>query len=85
MPLTCKSCPIPAVIAIPRQPPAMTRIVGMRIFDPAVLALMMPVASKPTSVNPIMLEAAAPAVGANAPANGTNPPAVKLMAEAIAA
>ena len=85
MPLTCKSWPIPAVIAIPRQPPPMTRKVGMRSFDPAVLALIIPVKIKPTTVKAMMLHAALPAEGANAPAKGTRPPAVKLMADAIAA
>ena len=85
MPLTCKSCPIPAVIAIPRQPPAITRRVGIKSLEPAVFALMTPVAIKPTMVNPTMLHAAYPAEGAKAPRKGISPPAVKLSAEAIAA
>ncbi len=85
MPLTCKICPIPAVIAMPRQPPPMTRKVGMRSLEPAVLALMIPVKINPTTVKAMMLQAALPADGAKAPINGIRPPAVKLSAEATAA
>ncbi len=85
MPLTCKACPIPAVMAIPRIPPPITRSVGMRSLEPAVLALIIPVATRPRMVKPTMLEAAAPGVGAKAPAKGIKPPAVKEIADAIAA
>jgi hypothetical protein len=77
--------PIPAVIAIPSEPPIRTLSVGERIFDPAVFADTTPVSSNPARVNPTMLHALVPKVGANAPANGINPPRVNEMAEAIAA
>jgi hypothetical protein len=60
-------------------------MVGFRIADPEVRALIMPVAKSPTSVKLTMLTATAPAVGAKAPANGINPPIVKLSADATAA
>ena len=77
--------PIPAVIAIPKHPPINTRTVGANTFEPEILALTTPVKTKPQRVNPTMLQALAPRVGANAPRKGMNPPAVKLKAEAIAA
>ena len=76
---------MPAVIAIPRQPPIITRTVGFITAAPDERALMIPVAKSPNSVKPTMLNATAPAVGAKAPANGIRPPNVKLSAEAIAA
>jgi hypothetical protein len=76
---------MPAVIAIPMHPPRITRKVGAKIFEPAVLALITPVNNKPIMVNPTMLSATWPVVGANAPANGIKPPDVKAAAEAIAA
>ena len=85
MPLICRACPIPAVMAIPRQPPAMTRAVGVSNLDPAMRALNTPVKVRPMMVNATMLHAACPKDGANAPANGISPPAVKLRADAIAA
>ena len=85
MPLTCKSWPIPAVIAIPRQPPIITRNVGIAIFEPEVFALTTPVRANPRIVKIIMLIATEPVVGAKAPRNGMSPPAVKAHAEAIAA
>jgi hypothetical protein len=72
-------------MAIPRIPPPITRRVGINSFEPAVFALITPVASSPKIVKPTMLEAAAPGVGAKAPANGMSPPAVNEIAEAIAA
>ena len=77
--------PIPAVIAIPKQPPISTRTVGANTFEPEILALTKPVKTKPQIVNPTMLQALAPSVGANAPANGINPPVVKAIADATAA
>ena len=85
MPLIWRACPIPAVMAIPRQPPAITRKVGTNNLDPAVLALTAPVTTRPATVKAMMLHAALPGVGANAPRKGINPPAVKLSADAIAA
>ena len=76
---------MPAVMAMPRTPPPMTRRVGVRILEPAVRALMTPVAIRPTIVNPTMLEADAPAFGANAPTNGMRPPKVNEIADATAA
>ena len=76
---------MPAVIAIPRQPPIITRTVGFKTAAPDERALKMPVAKSPRSVKPTILKAIAPAVGANAPANGTSPPNVKLNADATAA
>ena len=76
---------MPAVIAMPRQPPIITRIVGFITAAPDERALIMPVAKRPTSVKPTMLTATAPGVGANAPTNGISPPIVKLSAEATAA
>ena len=76
---------MPAVIAMPIQPPITTRSVGVKIFEPAILALITPVTSKPTSVNPTMLSATVPVVGAKAPANGINPPEVNAAADAMAA
>jgi hypothetical protein len=70
---------------MPRHPPIITRRVGTNTFEPAVLALRMPVITKPITVKATMLQALAPRVGANAPRKGMNPPAVKLKAEAIAA
>ena len=58
------------------QPPRITRRVGAKIFDPAVFALTTPVMTNPMTVNPTMLSATWPVVGANAPANGINPPIV---------
>ncbi len=81
----CAIRPIPAVIAIPNEPPISTRSVGERIFAPAVRAEMTPVNAKPTRVKPTMLQALVPIVGAKAPAKGINPPRVKDAAEAIAA
>ena len=72
-------------MAMPNMPPPITRRVGIKILDPAVLALIIPVATRPTIVNPIMLQAAFPAVGANAPTNGIKPPKVNEIAEATAA
>jgi len=77
--------PIPAVMAIPRHPPINTRTVGANTFEPEILALTTPVKTKPQRVNPTMLHALAPRVGAKAPANGIKPPHVKAMADAIAA
>jgi hypothetical protein len=77
--------PIAAVMSMPKQPPMITRIVGIKSFEPAVLALSIPVRSKPTTVKATMLHALAPTVVAKAPKSGTNPPAVKLSAEATAA
>jgi hypothetical protein len=76
---------MPAVIAIPIQPPITTRSVGVKIFEPAILALITPVISSPARVNPTMLRATVPVVGAKAPANGIKPPDVKAAADAIAA
>ena len=76
---------MPAVIAMPKQPPIITRMVGFITAAPDERALIMPVAKSPTSVKPTMLIATAPAVGANAPANGISPPNVKLSADATAA
>jgi hypothetical protein len=67
------------------QPPKITRTVGIRILDPAVLALTIPVTTKPIIVKITMLHALAPNVGANAPRNGIHPPKVKLAADATAA
>jgi hypothetical protein len=72
-------------MAIPRIPPPITRKVGIRSFEPAVFALIIPVARRPRIVKATMLVAAAPGVGANAPANGMRPPAVNEIAEATAA
>lgn len=77
--------PIPAVIAMPKHPPIITRMVGAKTFEPDVRALTTPVNNNPAMVKPIMLHALAPNVGANAPANGIKPPNVNEMAEAIAA
>ena len=63
----------------------MTRSVGMNNFDPAVLALRIPVKTNPTIVKATMLKATLPGVGAKAPRNGTKPPAVNEIADAIAA
>ena len=76
---------MPAVIAMPKQPPIITRTVGFITAAPEVRALIRPVAKSPTSAKETMLTATAPAVGANAPAKGINPPIVKLSAEATAA
>ena len=76
---------MPAVIAIPIQPPITTRSVGVKILEPAILALITPVKSKPTRVNPTMLSATVPVVGAKAPANGIKPPDVNAAADATAA
>jgi hypothetical protein len=46
-----------AVIAIPKQPPIKTRIVGVKIFEPDIRALMTPVRRRPAMVNPTMLMA----------------------------
>ena len=67
---------MPAVIAMPIQPPIITRSVGVKIFEPAILALRIPVKSKPTKVNPTMLNATVPVDGAKAPTNGIRPPEV---------
>jgi len=72
-------------MAIPRQPPSNTRTVGANTFEPEILALTTPVKTKPPRVNPTMLHALAPRVGAKAPANGIKPPHVKAIADAIAA
>ena len=85
MPLKCAKWPMPAVIAMPRQPPIITRMVGFKTAAPEERALIKPVAKSPRSVKPTMLTATAPAVGANAPANGIRPPNVKLSADATAA
>ena len=77
--------PIPAVIAIPKHPPIKTRTVGANTFEPEILALITPVKIKPTNVNPTMLQAFAPRVGAKAPANGIKPPVVNAIADATAA
>ena len=77
--------PIPAVIAMPKQPPIKTLTVGANIFEPDVRALMTPVRIRPPIVNPTMLIALAPKVGANAPAKGIKPPNVNEIAEATAA
>ena len=77
--------PITAVMAMPRQPPIKTRTVGVKIFEPDIRALITPVRMRPAMVNPTMLMACAPSVGAKAPANGINPPLVNAMAEATAA
>jgi hypothetical protein len=77
--------PIAAVMSMPKQPPMITRIVGIKSFEPAVLALRMPVRTNPATVKATMLHAFSPKVGARAPRKGINPPAVKLRAEAIAA
>jgi hypothetical protein len=63
----------------------MTRKVGIKSFEPAVFALMTPVKTKPTTVKAMMLQAAFPAVGANAPTKGIRPPNVNAHADAIAA
>ena len=76
---------MPAVIAIPKQPPIITRTVGLKTEAPDERALMMPVANSPNSVKPTMLTPTDPAIGANAPANGIRPPIVKLSADATAA
>ena len=76
---------MPAVIAIPKQPPRITRRVGANTFDPAVLALTIPVTINPAIVNPTMLIATLPVVGAKAPIKGIKPPVVKAAADAIAA
>ena len=76
---------MPAVIAMPIQPPIITRSVGVKIFDPAILALRTPVKSNPTIVKPTMLNATVPVVGAKAPTNGIKPPEVNAAADAIAA
>jgi hypothetical protein len=72
-------------MAIPIQPPKITRRVGARIFEPAVFALTIPVKTKPMTVKPTMLEATLPGVGANAPRKGIKPPEVNAAADAIAA
>ena len=74
---------MPAVIAMPRQPPIITRNVGFTRGDPELLALIMPVAINPATANATMLKAFAPAVGANAPRKGMIPPIMKLDAEAL--
>jgi hypothetical protein len=60
-------------------------MVGAKILEPEVFALMTPVRINPPNVNPTMLQAFAPKVGAKAPKNGINPPAVNEIAEATAA
>ena len=60
-------------------------MVGARTFEPEVRAETTPVSSRPAIVNPMMLHALAPRVGAKAPANGIKPPAVNEIADAIAA
>ena len=77
--------PIPAVIAIPKQPPIKTRTVGANTFEPEILALTTPVKIKPPKVNPTMLQAFVLRVGAKAPANGIKPPVVNAIADATAA
>ena len=76
---------MPAVINMHRQPPAITRAEGLNSLEPAILALIIPVAKRPNMVNSTMLTAAAPGVGAKAPRKGIRPPAVKLSVEARAA
>ena len=75
--------PIPAVIAIPKEPPIKIRMVVLRYGEPAIRALNTPVPTRPASVKTIMLATFVLTVGASAPANGISPPAVKLRAEAI--
>ena len=77
--------PIPAVIAIPSDPPINTRRVGESSFEPAIRAETAPVMIKPTRVKRTMLQALLPSTGSKAPANGINPPNVKEIAEAAAA
>ena len=67
---------MPAVIAMPIQPPITTLSVGVNIFEPAIFALVIPVMSNPASVKPTILSATVPVVGAKAPANGIKPPDV---------
>ena len=76
---------MPAVIAMPIQPPITTLSVGVNILEPAIFALVIPVMSNPASVKPTMLSATVPVVGAKAPANGIKPPDVNAAADAIAA
>ena len=78
-----KICPIPAVIAIPRQPPMSTRKVGMSSFEPEVFAPAAPAAIKPTIVKETIENEMVPTVGAKAPTNGMKPPMAKEAAEAI--
>jgi hypothetical protein len=85
MPLMWAICPITAVIAIPIQPPKITRTVGTSTFEPAIFALTIPVITRPAIVKMTMLKALAPRLGANAPKNGMHPPNVKLAADARAA
>jgi hypothetical protein len=77
--------PIPAVIAMPSEPPISTRSVGESSFEPAVFAETKPVITNPARVNPTMLHALVPRVGAKAPANGIKPPRENDTAEASAA
>ena len=70
---------------MPRLPPSITRSVGDKIREPASLALTTPVMSSPPKVKTTIDQNFAPTVGAKAPANGISPPAVKEIADAIAA
>ena len=76
---------MPAVIAIPSEPPISTRRVGESSFEPAVRAEIKPVKTNPPRVKATMLHALVPRVGAKAPANGIKPPSVNETAEASAA
>ena len=69
---------MPAVIAMPSEPPIRTRMVVRPYGAPAVLALKSPVATKPANVKATMLQARVPEVGAKAPKNGITPPAIKI-------
>jgi hypothetical protein len=85
MPDRWTSDPIPAVMAIPMQPPRTTRRVGVSTGEPDVLALTTPVTTKPPTANVTILQACDPGVGAKAPRKGMRPPIIKLVAEAIEA
>ncbi len=65
------------------HPPITTRRVGFTSGEPELLALMTPVAIRPTTAKATMLQALAHAVGANDPRKGMTPPIMKLIAEAI--
>jgi hypothetical protein len=80
-----KRWPIPAVIAMPRQPPIRTRKVGISSLEPEVFAPIAPATMRPAIVKPTIETEMVPIVGANAAKNGIKPPIAKERADAIEA